>query len=69
MSHSTLSKIKALLTQLFDYALQNDIAAKNYAKFLVLPKQEKIKKDCFTDLNYKRSAKQPGLYLSLMLFS
>lgn len=60
MSHSTLSKIKALLTQLFDYALQNDIAIKNYAKFLVLPKQEKTKKDCFTDLELQKIRKAAG---------
>lgn len=54
MSHSTLSKIKALLSQLFDYAMQNDIVNKNYAKFIVLPKQTKTKKDCFTDLELKK---------------
>ena len=54
MSHSTLSKIKALLTQLYDYAMQNDIVNKNYAKFIVLPKQEKTAKDCFTDLELEK---------------
>lgn len=54
MSHSTLSKIKALLTQLFDYAMQNDIVNKNYAKFIVLPKQQKTSKDCFSDLELKQ---------------
>lgn len=40
LSFSSLSKMKALLTQLYDYAMQNDIVHKNYATFLSLPKQE-----------------------------
>ncbi len=50
MSSSTLSKIKLLFTQLYKYALENDIVNKNYAKFTVLPKQTTAKKDSFTDL-------------------
>ena len=49
LSFSSLSKMKALLTQLYDYAMQNDIVHKNYATFLTLPKQEKAPKDCFTE--------------------
>ena len=60
MSNSTLSKIKALLTQLYDYAMQNDIVNKNYAKFLVLPKQTKSQKDCFTDLELEKIKKAAG---------
>ena len=60
MSHSTLSKIKALLTQLYDYAMQNDIVTRNYAKFLVLPKQTKTKKDCFSDLELERIRQAAG---------
>nr|DAL99252.1 MAG TPA: Integrase [Caudoviricetes sp.] len=61
MSHSTLSKIKALLTQLYDYAMQNDIVNKNYAKFIILPKQEKSTKDCFTDLELEKIKKAAGV--------
>ncbi len=50
MSSSTLSKIKLLFTQLYKYALENDIVNKNYAEFIVLPKQTTTKKDSFTDL-------------------
>lgn len=60
MSHSTLSKIKALLTQLYDYAIQNDIVSRNYAQFLVLPKQAKSKKDCFTDLELEKIRESAG---------
>lgn len=49
LSFSSLSKMKALLTQLYDYAMQNDIVHKNYATFLMLPKHEKTAKDCFTE--------------------
>jgi len=54
MSFSSLSKLKALLSQLFDYASENDIVNKNYAKFLVLPKHERVKKDCFTDIELEK---------------
>lgn len=47
LSFSSLSKMKAMLTQLYDYAMQNDIVHKNYASFLTLPKHEKTAKDCF----------------------
>lgn len=49
MSHSSLTKIKALLTQLYDYALKNDIVSKNYATLITLAKQHKQKKDAFTE--------------------
>lgn len=49
-SHSTLRKIKTLLSLLYGYAAQNDIVQKNYAEFIILPKQTKKKKDIFTDL-------------------
>lgn len=54
MSLSSLQKIKALLTQLYTYAMQNDIVDKNYAAFLSLPKVEKRKKDAFTDTELEK---------------
>jgi len=60
MSDSTLQKIKALLTQLFDYAAENDIVTKNYASFLVLRKTVKIKKNCFTELELQKIEKAIG---------
>lgn len=54
LSFSSLSKMKALLTQMYDYAMQNDIIHKNYATFLTLPKQEKVPKDCFTEQELQR---------------
>lgn len=54
MSKSSLEKIKALLTQMCDYAMQNDIINKNYASFISLPKKEKAVKDCFSDIELKK---------------
>lgn len=53
MSLSTLSKIKALATSLYDYAVSNDIIDKNYAQFIELPEAEKKEKEIFTDLEIK----------------
>lgn len=60
MSDSTLTKIKALLTQLYDYAMENDIINKNYASFIVLPKAERTKKQCFSDLELSKIEKAAG---------
>jgi integrase len=53
MSLSTLTKIKALGTSLYDYATANDIVDKNYMQFVELPKKEKEEKKTFTDLEIK----------------
>lgn len=60
LSSSSLSKMKILLTQLYDYALQNDIVHKNYASFITLPKQEKTVKDCFSELEVKKIEQAVG---------
>lgn len=49
MSRSHMRKIKTLATQLYDYAIQNDVISKNYAKYIELPREEKTKKERFTD--------------------
>lgn len=50
-SRSTLEKIKALSVMLWDYAMQNDVVEKNYAKFLSLPKsQHRTEKEHFTSI-------------------
>lgn len=54
MSLSTLSKIKALGTSLYDYAMANDIVDKNYMEFVELPEKKKKKKEVFTDLEIKK---------------
>lgn len=53
LSHSSLSKIKALLTMLYKYAMQNDIVNKNYAEFITLPQKGEVKRIRFTDNELK----------------
>ena len=54
MSRSTLEKIRTTAVLMFTYAMENDIVNKNYAKFIRLPKKEKVKKDRFTELEIKK---------------
>lgn len=53
-SLSALQKIKVLLGQLYQYAMQNDIVNKNYADFIILPKESKQVKACFGDLDIEK---------------
>lgn len=57
LSKSYITKIKALLTQLFDYALENNIVDKNYAALVKLPKMENAKARSFTDLEFAKLEK------------
>ena len=61
LSRSSLEKIRVLAVMLCDYAIKNDIATKNYAKFVELPRAEKTKKDRFTDLEIKQLEKQADI--------
>jgi integrase len=54
MSKSTLQKIKIVANMLYDYAVQNDICNKNYAKFIRIPKCERSEKEPFSDLEVKK---------------
>lgn len=54
MSYSALHDIKVLMGLLYRYAMQNDIVNKNYAEFLLLPKNVSGVKDCFNDLELKK---------------
>lgn len=47
-SRSQCAKIKQLCSQLCKYAAQNDIIDKNYASFIVLPKEVKKERRIFT---------------------
>ena len=53
LSRSTLTKIKAVLTMVYDYAAQNDIVMKNYAAFIVLPRKVKTRTEIFSDFELK----------------
>lgn len=58
MSRSTMEKIKAVATMLYDYAIQNDIINKNYADYIKLPKIDKEEKEIFSDLELRTLEKQ-----------
>ncbi len=52
LSKSYISKLKALLTQLFRHAMENNIIDRNYAELVKLPKMEEGKKRAFTDTEF-----------------
>lgn len=52
LSKSYVSKLKALLTQLFRHAMENNIIDRNYAELVKLPKMEENKKRAFTDTEF-----------------
>ncbi len=64
LSKSYITKIKALLTQIYRHALENNIIDRNYAELVKLPKLEESKKRAFTDTEFaileKNYAKIPG---------
>lgn len=65
LSRSYITKIKALLTQLYNYAMENNIVDKNYAALVKLSRQAATtKKRSFTDLEFsvleKRWKEVPG---------
>jgi len=54
-SHSTKQKIKSLCSQLFKYAMENDIVSKDYAQFLDIGKDtEGNKRKIFTEAEIRR---------------
>ena len=57
LSKSYITKIKALLTQLCDYAMENNIIDRNYAALVRIPKMEAGKKRAFTDLEFAKLEK------------
>lgn len=56
-SASSLRDIKALAHMLMEYARQNDIVLKNYADFIIIPKEERTEKEIFSDLEITKLAK------------
>lgn len=52
-NYPTLKKIKTMMSQLYDYAMQNDIVNKNYAKFVDIKKgreyERKLDRTPFTE--------------------
>ena len=57
LSKSYITKIKALLTQLYNYAMENKIIDRNYASLVKIPKMETSKARAFTDLEFAKLEK------------
>lgn len=56
LSRSALSKIKCLLTMMYDYAMQNDVVNKNYAEFIKISRDKTAapkERTRFTDIQLK----------------
>lgn len=58
-------QLKVLFSAIYKYAMQNDIVIKNYAAFIVLPKEERKRKDAFTpeEINKIWDAYNTGEYI------
>ena len=48
LSRRSKENLKSLLSNMYNYALQNDYCQKNYAQYIELPKKAKSKRDAFT---------------------
>jgi integrase len=60
MSTSALKDIRSVLHMLLRQAIQQDIAHKNYAEFIILPKRAKAERETFTDLEIQTLFKNDG---------
>lgn len=54
LSVSSLKDVKSLASQLFDFAIINDYAIKNYAKFIELKKEDRKEKAIFSETQIKK---------------
>ena len=57
LSKSYITKIKALLTQLFNHAVENNIVDRNYAALVKIPKMESGKRRPMTDVEFAKLEK------------
>lgn len=53
-SSGSLSRIKTVIVMIWDYAVKNDLAPKNYAKFITLPRNKRREKDRFTAIEVQQ---------------
>jgi len=65
----SLRLVKALLSMLFKFAMQQDIVDRNYAQYILLPKQQKKERAIFTDDEIDKlwRADSPSAEILLML--
>ena len=57
-SHATLSNYKQLLTQMYSFAIREEIATTNFAKFIPLPDQVKKEKEIFSQADIEKLKKE-----------
>ena len=60
MSRSTLQKIKIVANMLYNYAIENDMTNKNYAKFIKIKKEGPEEKEIFNDIEIKKITDAAG---------
>ena len=53
-SRSTAKKVQTLYSQLCQYAMRKDIIDRNYADYLILPHQQPVQRDTFTEEEIQR---------------
>ena len=72
LSTSSKQKVKVLVGLLYKYAMQNDICNKNYAQFIVIPKDDKKPIEIFSEIDIKKLKNNDTIYgvdMILMLIS
>lgn len=60
-SKSTVQKVRVLGTQLYDYAMDNQIVDRNYVKLSIMPRMDETEKEAFTDLEVKKIGEAVGI--------
>lgn len=56
-THSTVSKYKQLLTQMYQWAIREEVCTTNFGKFVRVPENRKKEKEIFTDEEIKKLEK------------
>lgn len=66
-SHSTLSKLKQLVTQMSQWAIQQELISTNFASFVKLPEAVKKEKEIFTAEDIQKLEEDGSLTAKLVL--
>jgi integrase len=67
LSHSSLQKVRTLVSMLYSYAMQMDICNKNYADFIELPTETKAEKENFTRLEIQKLIKHDSDHVTKII--
>lgn len=66
-SHSALSKLKQLITQMSQWAIRQELITTNFASFVKLPEQTKKEKEIFTDADIEKLKKDGSQAAKIVL--